>query len=30
MRVRFKMIYWQSVPLELDRLKKTNIGPVLR
>jgi hypothetical protein len=30
MRERMKMIYWQSIPLELDRLFKSNIGPTLK
>lgn len=24
------MIYWQSIPMELDRLFKNNMGPILR
>ena len=30
MRDRLRIIFWQSIPLEIDRLFKSNIGPVLK
>lgn len=30
LRERLKLVYWKSIPLELDRLFKNNAGPVIR
>ena len=30
MRERMKMIYWQSIPLEIDRMFKNTNGPVMK
>jgi len=30
LREKLKFIYWRNIPVELDRLFKANIGPVMR